>query len=175
MDGLRVVVPDLSPWCIRSNASLICPPSVSADAQAMQRHLGQRQHVRDELVYLHLALKVSVHQLRHLLAALPACENVRKCEGKGTKMDGKPPNADPFHTRPVTSWNGRVEISAPPSPMTACALEHTLAGRGDADDDRLAPALVAGLQRRTLHGLSARTWSHRMQTMVSTRPMHSNV
>src|SRR5262245_10765334 len=24
-----------------------------------------------------------------------------------------PPNAVPFHTRPVTSWNGRVAISAP--------------------------------------------------------------
>lgn len=23
----------------------------------------------------------------------------------------KPPNADPFQVRPVTSWNGRVEIS----------------------------------------------------------------
>ena len=30
-----------------------------------------------------------------------------------------PPNAVPFHTRPVTSWNGRVEISwpAPATPM----------------------------------------------------------
>eukprot|EP01041_Mallomonas_annulata_P017821 gene17822-36461_t len=24
-----------------------------------------------------------------------------------------PPKAEPFHTRPVTSWNGRVEISCP--------------------------------------------------------------
>ena len=24
-----------------------------------------------------------------------------------------PPKAEPFHTRPVTSWNGRVEISLP--------------------------------------------------------------
>jgi hypothetical protein len=31
-----------------------------------------------------------------------------------------PPNAVPFHTRPVTSWNGRVAISLPDSatPMT---------------------------------------------------------
>lgn len=31
-----------------------------------------------------------------------------------------PPNADPRHTRPVTSWNGRVEISCPDAatPMT---------------------------------------------------------
>jgi hypothetical protein len=31
-----------------------------------------------------------------------------------------PPNAEPFHTRPVTSWKGRVEIScpAPATPMT---------------------------------------------------------
>ena len=30
-----------------------------------------------------------------------------------------PPNAVPFHTRPVTSWNGRVLISwpAPATPM----------------------------------------------------------
>src|SRR3982074_3617681 len=27
-----------------------------------------------------------------------------------------PPNAVPFQTRPVTSWNGRVEISLPASP-----------------------------------------------------------
>src|SRR3546814_15563816 len=26
-----------------------------------------------------------------------------------------PPKADPFHCRPVTNWNGRVEISAPAS------------------------------------------------------------
>ncbi|MCY1251734.1 hypothetical protein D9M72_655450 [compost metagenome] len=26
-----------------------------------------------------------------------------------------PPKAEPFHSRPVTSWNGRVEISAPAS------------------------------------------------------------
>ncbi|MDR8823058.1 hypothetical protein FEQ05_06815 [Burkholderia pseudomultivorans] len=24
-----------------------------------------------------------------------------------------PPNAEPFHSRPVTSWNGRVLISSP--------------------------------------------------------------
>ena len=30
-----------------------------------------------------------------------------------------PPKAEPFQTRPVTSWNGRVEISspAPATPM----------------------------------------------------------
>ncbi len=26
-----------------------------------------------------------------------------------------PPNAEPFHTRPVTNWKGRVLISAPAS------------------------------------------------------------
>ena len=26
-----------------------------------------------------------------------------------------PPKAEPFHSRPVTSWKGRVEISAPAS------------------------------------------------------------
>ena len=44
-----------------------------------------------------------------------------------------PPNAVPFHTRPVTSWNGRVLISWP--------------GAGDADDHRDAPAAVAALER----------------------------
>ena len=44
-----------------------------------------------------------------------------------------PPNAVPFQTRPVTSWNGRVAISLP--------------GAGDADDDAHAPAAVAALQR----------------------------
>ena len=44
-----------------------------------------------------------------------------------------PPNAVPFQTRPVTSWNGRVAISWPDA--------------GDADDDALAPAAVAAFQR----------------------------
>ena len=44
-----------------------------------------------------------------------------------------PPNAVPFQTRPVTSWNGRVLISWP--------------GAGDADDHRHAPAAVAALER----------------------------
>ena len=48
-----------------------------------------------------------------------------------------PPNAVPFHTRPVTSWNGRVLISWP--------------GARDADDHRYAPALVAALERLAHH------------------------
>ena len=44
-----------------------------------------------------------------------------------------PPNAVPFHTRPVTSWNGRV-------------LD-LLARARDADDHRDAPAAVAALER----------------------------
>ena len=48
-----------------------------------------------------------------------------------------PPKAEPFQTRPVTSWNGRVVISC--------------AGRRHADDDALAPALVAALQRLAHH------------------------
>ena len=48
-----------------------------------------------------------------------------------------PPKAVPFQTRPVTSWNGRVAISAP-------------AG-GHADNDGLTPAAVAGLQRLAHH------------------------
>src|SRR5215212_6086182 len=47
-----------------------------------------------------------------------------------------PPKADPFQTRPVTSWNGRVAISRPAS---------------DPDDDRLAPAAMAALQRLAHH------------------------
>src|SRR6202048_5077252 len=44
-----------------------------------------------------------------------------------------PPNAVPFHTRPVTRWNGRVENLG--------------ARRGYSDHDRLAPAAMAGFQR----------------------------
>ena len=44
-----------------------------------------------------------------------------------------PPNAVPFHTRPVTSWNGRVLDLLP--------------GAGDADDHRHAPAAMAALER----------------------------
>ena len=36
------------------------------------------------------------------------------CTSLGTaSRDFQPPNAEPFHTRPVTSWKGRVEISWP--------------------------------------------------------------
>ena len=48
-----------------------------------------------------------------------------------------PPNAVPFQTRPVTSWNGRVAISC--------------AGAGDADDDADAPAPVAAFERLAHH------------------------
>ena len=48
-----------------------------------------------------------------------------------------PPNAEPFQSRPVTSWNGRVLISWPAA--------------GDADDERLAPALVRAFERLTHH------------------------
>jgi hypothetical protein len=33
-----------------------------------------------------------------------------------------PPKADPFQTRPVTSWNGRVEISSP-APATPITID----------------------------------------------------
>ena len=48
-----------------------------------------------------------------------------------------PPNAVPFHTRPVTSWNGRVLDLLP--------------GAGDADDHRHAPAAMAALERLAHH------------------------
>ena len=49
-----------------------------------------------------------------------------------------PPNAEPFQTRPVTSWNGpRGDFRA---------------RRRDADDDRLAPAAMAAFQRLA-HGV----------------------
>jgi hypothetical protein len=57
-----------------------------------------------------------------------------------------PPKAEPFQTRPVTSWNGRVR--------------NLLSRAGHADDDAGAPALVAALQRL----------AHEL-----TLPMHSNV
>ena len=44
-----------------------------------------------------------------------------------------PPKAVPRHTRPVTSWNGRVAISWP-APATPMMID-------------CAPALVAGLER----------------------------
>ena len=58
-----------------------------------------------------------------------------------------PPNAEPFHMRPVTSWNGRVAISC--------------AGAGDADDDRLRPS---------------RVWQHSSAwRIVVVLPMHSKL
>src|ERR1044072_1707107 len=82
-----------------------------------------------------------------------------------------PPNAVPFHSRPVTSWNGRVEAARsgparlggrprrPPAraaergPLPFAAgdeLERPgrdlLAGTGDADDDADAPAAVAAFE-----------------------------
>ena len=53
---------------------------------------------------------------------------------RGTSVRPRaPPKAEPFQTRPVTSWNGRVAISwpAPATPMI----------------DRDAPAAVAALER----------------------------
>ena len=66
-----------------------------------------------------------------------------------------PPNAQPFHTRPVTSWNATSE-----SAVSACRVKRTgsmiltssadfLAGCCDSDDDALAPALVTGLECRS--------------------------
>ena len=53
---------------------------------------------------------------------------------RGTSVRPRaPPNAVPFHTRPVTSWNGRVAISWP--------------GAGDADDDAHAPSAMTALER----------------------------
>ena len=49
-----------------------------------------------------------------------------------------PPNAVPFQTRPVTSWNGRVDDFLP--------------GFCHSDDDGHGPAAVAGLQGLTHHG-----------------------
>ena len=48
-----------------------------------------------------------------------------------------PPNAVPFQTRPVTSWNGRVAISLPDSATPI---------------DRHAPAAMAGFERLAHHG-----------------------
>ena len=56
----------------------------------------------------------------------------------------KPPKAVPRQTRPVTSWNGRVEISWP-EPAT--------------------PMMMLSPQPRWAHSSAWR--------MVSTRPMHS--
>jgi hypothetical protein len=51
--------------------------------------------MRDHRVDLDLALHVPVDDFRHVGAPRA------------------PPKAVPFQTRPVTSWNGRVAISAP--------------------------------------------------------------
>lgn len=60
------------------------------------------QGVGDHRVDLDLAVHVPVDDFRHVGTATCAAEGV------------------PFHTRPVTSWNGRVEISwpAPATPIT---------------------------------------------------------
>src|SRR5580704_2343442 len=64
--------------------------------------VGERHRVRDHGIDLDLLLHVPVDDLRHVV------------------RPRAPPNAVPFHTRPVTSWNGRVAISAPAgaTPMT---------------------------------------------------------
>ena len=49
----------------------------------------------DHRVYFDLAVHIPIHNFRHI------------------RPPGRPPNAVPRHTRPVTSWNGRVLISAP--------------------------------------------------------------
>ena len=59
----------------------------------------------------------------------PECRQCKSCLSRKTNLctairgtsvrPRAPPNAVPFHTRPVTSWNGRVVIScpAPATPM----------------------------------------------------------
>ena len=74
-----------------------------------------------------------------------------------------PPNAHPFHTRPVTSWNAEgVGVSRGLQRLRGEAVviltagANLLAGCCDSDDDALAPALVAGLERRPHHAHVAR-------------------
>src|SRR5207249_2726865 len=57
--------------------------------------LVKRHHMRDHRVDLDLALHVPVDDFRHISVAPRAAEG------------------GAFQTRPVTSWNCRVEISAP--------------------------------------------------------------
>jgi hypothetical protein len=60
-----------------------------------------------------------------------------------------PPKAQPFHTRPVTSWNAkkRVSITKKRTEGKRTSGRDFLAGGGNTNDDALAPALVAGLER----------------------------
>jgi hypothetical protein len=58
----------------------------------------ERHGVGDHRVDLDLAVHVPVDDLRHVRAPRA------------------PPKAVPRQDRPVTSWKGRVEISAPPVP-----------------------------------------------------------
>ena len=60
-----------------------------------------------------------------------------------------PPKAEPRHTRPVTSWNGRVEISAPAGATPMITLspqplwQHSKAARGQRQHDLIDPVQSA--------------------------------
>src|SRR6218665_910055 len=68
-----------------------------------------------------------------------------------------PPKAEPRHTRPVTSWNGRVRISCPaPAPPMLTLSPHPFSHHSPPppahpDDHAPAPAFVAPPQRRAHH------------------------
>src|SRR5215510_10496499 len=82
---------------------------------------------------------------------------------RGTSVRPRaPPNAVPFHTRPVTSWNGRVAISCPapatpmitltPQPHVAHALEAVVrATAGELDEVRDEVALHVARVHEVCH------------------------
>lgn len=68
-----------------------------------------------------------------------------------------PPKAQPFHWRPVTSWNAeRRPVSVYESNLGEESMQRILtsggdflAGGSDTDDDTLAPSLLAGFKSST--------------------------
>jgi hypothetical protein len=74
--------------------------------------LIQWHFLSHKLIHHHFLVHVSLNQHGYTLLALPTlkydCElNNEICQWQFSS----PPKAVPFHVRPVTSWNGRVEIS----------------------------------------------------------------
>lgn len=114
--------------------------------------------------------------LAHSQTAGPFCRPLSPEEGTCPSRLPHPPNAVPFHTRPVTSWKGRVAISLPDaatpittdSPQPRCA--HSSAARMTCGTGRQAgrqavrprPNRVGGWAGRGAPDWRSRTSRHQL-------------
>lgn len=139
--------------------------------------LGELLPVCDKLIHFEPALEVVRHQARQLAPALDASEGAAAPDAPRHKLEGwevRVVSVSPSVSRHVDGLvQGRREEDA----LTSCL--DLLARRRDADDDTLAPTLVARLQRgphhayvpRTVKGVVAPAVRHLDQLVLDARPL----